>query len=187
MWTFVAAYIISVKYSVTNGFSARVICIKPQMKSTIALTLCYAQSPSSKHIPGFFVYHAQSEDLLQGQRVIVHIMSRTVVSIHTSCPHMVYMAMLNIHAPMKYTWLYTKPTAEAGMIRNLVPKTYLLLNHNLWLSSSFSPIFRHETHISWTICFFILIQTHFLLRKKCSVFHRFFLAIKVTICRNWFK
>lgn len=34
-----------VKNSVTNGFSIRVICIKLQMKSTIALTLCHAQLP----------------------------------------------------------------------------------------------------------------------------------------------
>lgn len=81
-----------------------VIFIKPPMKSTIALTLCHTQTPSPRdRFPAFFVYHAQPEDLLQGQRVIVHIMSRTVVSIHSSCPHMVYMAMLNIHAPMKYT------------------------------------------------------------------------------------
>ena len=38
-----------------------------------------------------------------GQCVIVHIMSRTVVSIHTSSPRTVYIDMLNIHAYMKYT------------------------------------------------------------------------------------
>lgn len=60
-------------------------------------------TPVLRQIPPSFVYHAQPEDLLQGQRVIVHITSRTVVRIHTSFPHMVYMAMLNIHDPMKYT------------------------------------------------------------------------------------
>lgn len=83
--------------------STLVIIIKPPMKSTIALTLCHAQTPFLNNIfPAFFVHYAQPEDLLQGQRVIVHIMSRTGISIHSSCPHMVYMAMLNIHAPMKY-------------------------------------------------------------------------------------
>lgn len=103
MWTFATACIISVKRSVTNGFPIHVIYIKPQMKSRIALTLCHTQPPFLRQIPLSFVYHAQPEDLLQGQRVIVHITSRTVVSIHTSFPHMVYIVMLNIHDPMKYT------------------------------------------------------------------------------------
>lgn len=34
--------IIAMKCSVTNGFSIRVICIEPHMKSTIALTLCHS-------------------------------------------------------------------------------------------------------------------------------------------------
>lgn len=121
---------LSVKYSVTNGFSICAICIKLQMKSTMALTLCHAESPPGR-FPSFFVYYAQPEDLLLGQRVIVHIMSRTVVSIHRSYPQMVYMALLDIYASMKYTWpRWACKARGCNRIRKLkLQFTFVLQNH----------------------------------------------------------
>lgn len=94
------------------------------MKSTIALTLCHSHLPSvhvNTHAHGerererrMRVHGILSSSFLfttlilriycRGTAVIVHIKSRTVVSIHASFPHMVHIGMLNIHDPMKYTW-----------------------------------------------------------------------------------
>lgn len=77
-------------------------------------------TPTVPHIRSAFVYHTQPEDLLQGQRVIVHIMSRTVVSIHTSCPHTVHMAVLIFMPPGNIydCGMHTKPVAAEEIIRN---------------------------------------------------------------------
>lgn len=107
----------------TNGFSIRVICIEAQMKSTMALTLCHshlpsahsntlgaemracARNPPTPSPPPLFLFTALIPRIYcRGAAVIVHIKSRTVVSIHASFAHMAHTAKLNIHDPMKYTW-----------------------------------------------------------------------------------
>lgn len=60
---------------------------------------------SSTQNPSLFLFTTLNLRIYcRGKTVIVHIKSRTVVSIHTSFPHMVHIAVLNIHDPMKYTW-----------------------------------------------------------------------------------
>lgn len=104
MWTFAAAYIIPREIFSDKWILYPCYLYKAgdEVHNSFDLVSCSAPPPPQTD-SCFFVYHARPEDLLQGQRVIVHIMSRTVVSIHTSCTHMVYMGLLNIHAPMKYT------------------------------------------------------------------------------------
>lgn len=103
MWRFSTPYIISMKCPVTNGFSIRVICIKRKTRFTKALTLCHFQPP-------FF----QADSLLC---CLPYIAWEFTAGAESNCaynakdccqyPYIIPtygIAMLNIHAPMKYTW-----------------------------------------------------------------------------------
>lgn len=126
------------KCSVTNGFSIRVICIEPQMKSTIALTLCHSRllsvhvwtltharthAPRETHararVPffsSFFVYHPHPEDLLQGHS------SNCAYKVKDCCQYPCIIPTYGTHSRVKYTWpheiyMAVVCTAVAHMIR----------------------------------------------------------------------